>query len=106
MANSSRKLPKCWRYANFCYKLVLGLLTAVNFSLVMLNNNDDITIPNLYFEIVSTILAALPIAWSHILDNAKEECGDTTSSIASTTPPDSPTVIAPAPTKIPEHVEV
>ena len=87
-----RKLPVCWRYANFCYKCILALLTAVNFALVLLNNNDDITIPNLYFEILSTILAALPIAWSHILDNAKEACGDTTSSIASDSPPDSPAV--------------
>ena len=83
---------------------MLGLLTAVNFSLIMLNSKDDITIPNLYFEILSTILAALPIAWSKLLDSAKEECGDTTSSISSSTPPNSP--VTPKIASQIEHIEV
>ena len=81
----------------------MGLISATNFALIMLNNGNSIHIPELYFEILSTLLAAIPVVWSNLLDSYKERCEDvivipsdknseagSVQTQQSLTPPDSP----------------
>ena len=99
MPETIRKLPKCWRVVNFWYKVIMGLISATNFALIMLDNGNSVHIPELYFEILSTLLAAIPVVWSNLLDSYKERCEDvivipsdknSVQTQQSLTPPDSP----------------
>ena len=91
-----RKLPRSLRKANLIYKWIMGLLSGLNVALLALNNSDSITIPSLYFEIISVVGTSFPIIWSKILDSMKEYEQDLTPSPSVkspvVSPPDSPAV--------------
>ena len=70
--NLIRKLPRSVRKANLIYKWVMGILSGLNVALLALNNSDSITIPSLYFEIISVAATSFPILWSKLLDSLKE----------------------------------
>ena len=68
-----RSLTKSMRVVNFFYKLILGLLSGVNFTMMMLNANvKKIHISEFYFETMSVVLAVIPILWSYVLDSCKD----------------------------------
>ena len=68
-----RSLTKSMRVVNFFYKLTLGLLSGVNFTMMMLNANvKKIHISEFYFETMSVVLAVIPILWSYVLDSCKD----------------------------------
>ena len=67
-----RHLSKGMRAANFFYKLLLGFLSATNFTLIMLDSNvEKIHINETYFEVMSVVIAIVPIFWSQLLDSCK-----------------------------------
>ena len=74
------------------------LLSGVNMVLMMLKDNSSFHVPELYFEILSVALAAMPVIWNNILDVAKKDClNETTDSLEAsgshdTSPTDSPKI--------------
>ena len=67
-----RTLSKGMKVVNFFYKLLLGLLSAVNFTLIMFDKTvDSIHISETYFQIISVVIAIVPIFWSKLLDSCK-----------------------------------
>ena len=67
-----RHLSKGMRITNFFYKLLLALLSAVNFSLMLLDANvKKVHIPEAYFEVMSVCIAIVPVFWSALLDSCK-----------------------------------
>ena len=67
-----RTLSKGMKVMNFFYKLLLGLLSAVNFTLIMFDKTvDSIHISETYFQVISVIIAIVPIFWSKLLDSCK-----------------------------------
>ena len=67
-----RKLPRSLRKANLVYKFVMALLTGMNITLLALNNSSEITIPSVYFEVISVLATSFPLVWSKILDSCKD----------------------------------
>ena len=55
--------------------LVLG---GVNMFLISFDHNDDVHIPNVYFEVLSVILSVFPVVWTNILDKVKDYRDDLT----------------------------
>ena len=69
----ARKLPKGWRIANFIYQLLLLGMTVVNLILLIIDeSNTEGKIPKLYFSIYACLVSVIPVAWSKILDYAKD----------------------------------
>ena len=62
-----RKLPKSMRRANFMYKIIMGCLAGINLIFASLS-----FVPSQYFEVCSVLTSAFPVAWSYILDAAKQ----------------------------------
>ena len=68
-----RTLSKGMRVVNFFYKFLLAVLSAVNFSLIMFDRTvDKIHISETYFEVMSVVIAIVPIFWSALLDSCKQ----------------------------------
>ena len=67
-----RRLSKGMRVMNFFYKLTLALLSAINFTLIMFDRTvEKIHISETYFEVMSVVIAIVPIFWSGLLDSCK-----------------------------------
>ena len=67
-----RTLSKGMRVMNFFYKLTLALLSAINFSLIMFDKTvETIHINATYFQVMSVLIAIVPIFWSALLDSCK-----------------------------------
>ena len=62
-----RKLPKPLRFANLVYQIIMGTLAGINFIFATLED-----IPKIYFEVVSVLTSAFPVAWTNILDACKK----------------------------------
>ena len=75
---SLRKLPRWVRKLNVVYQLTLLGLTGLNGLFAVLESDNDITIPKMYYQLASIALAALPIVWSKFLDSMKEYQNDLT----------------------------
>lgn len=67
-----RTLSKGMRVLNFFYKLTLAGLSATNFALIMFDKTvDKIHISETYFQVMSVLIAIVPIFWSKLLDSCK-----------------------------------
>ena len=68
----TRKLSKKMRVANVFYKFILLGFSIANLLLLSIDNGiQAVSIPKLYFEIISVGMGVLPIIWSSILDACK-----------------------------------
>ena len=71
-SKTRRKLSKGMRVANYFYQLCMGLLSGINFTLIMFDKTvETIHINKTYFEVMSVVIAVIPILWSKILDSCK-----------------------------------
>ena len=69
---ADRKLPRWMRKVNVVYQILLSLLTVANSLLVVIEADEDLNVPKVYYEFCSIGLAALPVVWSKFLDSMKE----------------------------------
>ena len=88
---SLRKLPRWVRKLNVGYQLLLLALTGVNGLFPVLESDNDITIPKMYYQLASIALAALPVVWTKFLDSMKEYQDNLTpsNSVENGSPPNS-----------------
>ena len=87
---SLRKLPRWVRKLNVVYQLLLLALMGANGLFAILESDEDIMIPKMYYQVCSVALAALPVAWSKFLDSMKEYQNDLTPDTSiENTPPNS-----------------
>ena len=67
-----RTFSKGMRVHKFYYKLTLAGLSATNFALIMFDKTvDKIHISETYFQVMSVLIAIVPIFWSKLLDSCK-----------------------------------
>ena len=86
-----RKLSRSMRKINLGYQMLMALLGAVNMVLIALNGSENVNIPEVYYEILSVVLAVLPVFWNNLLDRFKQYQEDLTpASSVDNTPPNSP----------------
>ena len=70
--HTSRKLSRPMRIANMVYQLFMVAVSGINLLLLAIDKIDGVTIPELYFQIISVIIGVFPVVWSKFLDACKQ----------------------------------
>ena len=86
---ATRKLSKPMRMANMVYQMFMVGVSGINLMLLAIDKIDGVTIPELYFQIISVIIGVFPVVWSKFLDACKQIQSPWASQTSSPVPPSS-----------------